>query len=193
MGLKAHRVSLERTAARIEDTVKTEKGSLGVLAGLQSEQEQLLKRLELREQLLPPVSYAQIISAISQTIPGEVAVTEMVMKSVHPKPEPIETDAEREARLAGQTRKDKKTPEKTYEPHLVGIEMQGIAPDDLTVASLVQQLDRHPLFSRVTMRASRSVNTSQGLQAREFSLTATVDMDRKFIWSLEAEEVAHAD
>ena len=32
VGLKAHRVSLERTAARIEDTVKTEKGSLGVLA-----------------------------------------------------------------------------------------------------------------------------------------------------------------
>ena len=101
VGLKAHRVSLERTAARIEDTVKTEKGSLGVLAGLQSEQEQLLKRLELREQLLPPVSYAQIISAISQTIPDEVAVTEMVMKSVHPKPEPIETDAEREEEHAG--------------------------------------------------------------------------------------------
>ena len=73
----------------------------------------------------------------------------------------------------------------------IRVELEALAPDDLSVATFVSELDASPLFTGVKMRSSRSTET-RGVFAREFRLTAVVDLDRNFKW-LDREEVARAD
>lgn len=187
VGMKAHSRSQSRTAERLEDTVRSERAALGVIAELNHERKQLLKSFDLKRELEPPVTYTQVLASLGHVLPEGVAITELSMVSIRPKPEPA-VDVKSSGRK--QKNKDK---EVAQEPNLIEIQLHGLSPDDLTVAMLVSALDEHPMFSRVTMRSSQGVNT-QGLMAREFSLTATVDLDREFRWvSNIAEEVARAE
>jgi len=187
---ETHSRSERLHAERLEDTVKSEQVTLGALAEIEHDHAALLNRARLRQELEPAVMYSQVIAALSKAMPEEVAVTGVEMLTVKPKPEPKETEAQREARKRRSSRHENK--DVVYEPYLIQLEIDGLAPDDVSVAMLVAALDEHPLFSRVTMRSSRTTNT-QGLQAREFSLTATIDLDREFDWIEPSSEVAHAD
>ncbi|MEO0514510.1 MAG: PilN domain-containing protein [Planctomycetota bacterium] len=185
--LKAHSINQSRTADRLEATVQSEQTAMGVITGLDHERKQLLKTFDLKQELNPSVKYATVLAYLGEALPQGVAVAELSMLTVRPKPEPVETENASGRKGRGEDE------EQVQEPHLIGIELQGFAPDDLSVALLVSALDEHPLFSRVTMRSSEGVNL-QGLMAREFSLTATVDLDREFRWiSRDVEEVAHAE
>ncbi len=188
VAMKTHTANLTRTAERLDDTVQTEQGSLGVLAMLKRERDELQKHIELQRDLLPAVSYSQVIAAISHALPEEIAIRDLVLRTVQPKPEPIETDAMREARLAQSARVKTSGQKPPVEPHLIGIELEGVSPSDLAVATLISTLDQDPLFSRVTMRSSRSVERHH-LRMREFTLTATVDLDRRFEWTQTVAEV----
>jgi hypothetical protein len=192
VGIKAHSHRLADTADRLESTVKSEQGALGVLAMLKRERDELIKQVELKRDLMPSVSYSQALASLTAVLPPQVAVSELVLRSVHPAPEPIETEAERQARRARPAKPTADGETEPYEPNLIGIELRGLAADDSSVARLVSRMDEHPLFSRVTMRSSRGVQ-KQGLEAREFSLTATIDLDRRFEWVPGQTEVADAD
>ena len=190
--MRSHSANLEHTAQRLEDTVETERGSLGMLAMLQRERDQLERQVQLQRELTPEVSYGQVLAALTGALPPGVAVRELTLRSVYPAPEPIETDAEREARLAQSARTRGGQATAAIEPHLIGIEFRGVSPTDLAVATLIATLDEDPLFSRVTMRSSRGVER-ESLRMREFSLTATVDLDRHFEWHPAGQELADAD
>ncbi|MBB6430030.1 PilN domain-containing protein [Algisphaera agarilytica] len=187
IGLKAHTANQLRTAERLEETVEAERAALGLITGLDHERQALQKSFDLKRELDPPLTYAQVLAAFGHALPEGVAVSELAMTSVRPEPERI-TAEESKGRKQNKEKADEKR-----EPHLIGLELRGLAPDDLTVAQLVSALDEHPMFGRVTMRFSEGVQM-QGLIAREFSLTATVDLDREFRWTSDVtEEVAHAD
>ena len=189
--MRGHSRGLQATAQRLEDTVDTERGSLGMLAMLQRERDQLEKQVELQRELTPEVSYSQVLAALTRSLPPGVAIRELTLRTVYPKPEPIETDAEREARLAKSNRQRTQKIPATVEPYLIGIEFRGVSPTDMAVATLIATLDDDPLFSRVTMRSSRGVER-QNLRLREFTLTATVDLDRHFEWTPPIQELADA-
>ena len=191
VALKTHTANLERTAQRLEDTVDTERGSLGVLAMLERERESVQKQVELQRELMPAVSYSRVIAALTRSLPPEVAVRELVLRTVAPPPQQIETDAERETRLAQSARVKANGEKQVAQPHLIGIEFRGVCPSDLAVATLIAELDGDPMFSRVTMRTSRAIERG-GIRMREFSLTATVDLDRHFEWIESPMEVADA-
>lgn len=186
VALKTHSVSQRRTAERLEDTVKSEQNALGVVSGLNQERRALLENFDLKKELAPPITYSQVIAEIGHALPEGVAMVELAMRSVRPKPEPLVDKPE------GRKASDDDKP-KPVEPNLIGVELQGLAPDDLTVATLVSTLDENAMFSRVTMRSSESV-TTQGLLARQFNLTAIVDLDRQIRWADQTPtEVAHVD
>ncbi len=187
VALKAHSISQSRAADRLEATVQSEKTAMGVFTGLNHERKQLLKTFDLKQELTPAVEFATVLAYLGHALPDGVAVSELSMVAVRPKPVPIKAD-----QSSGRKGRDADE-EQIKEPHLIGIELQGFAPDDLSVALLVSALDDHPLFGRVTMRSSEGVHL-RGLMAREFSLTATVDLDREFRWvRRDNEEVAHAE
>lgn len=189
VAIKAHSMNQAQTAERLEDTVRSERNTMDVITGINHERKQLLKTFDLKRELEPPVTYTQVLALLTQALPEGVAVTELSMVSVRPKPEPVESK-----RPTGRKAKiDSTKEEMSVEPDLITVELQGLAPDDLSVAVLVSTLDEHPIFGRVTMRSSEGVNV-QGLMAREFTLTATVDLDREFRWVNDiAKEVASAD
>lgn len=187
VALKTHSHHQRGTAERLEDTVKSEQNALTVLSGLNQQQRQLIDTFDLKQELQPQVRYTQVITELGHALPEGVAVVELALRSVRPKPEPMGSD-----KPSGRRESDAEKP-RDYEPNVIGVEMQGLAPDDLSVARLVSALDEHPLFSRVTMRSSQAV-TMRDLIARKFSLTATVDLDRDVRWvTPTAMEVAHVD
>lgn len=190
IAIKANSISQARTADRLEQTVEAEQGAISIISDIEKQHASLLKRAQLKRVLIPPVSYHETINALGQALPAEIAITDLVIQTVTPKPEPIETDAQREARLKREA--DPRNQAKPDEPHLIEIELSGLAPDDLAVANFVAALDADALFSRVTMHSSQAA-VSEGLQVRRFSLTATVDLGREFQWTDAQPEVAHVD
>lgn len=188
VALKTHSIGQLRTAERLEDTVNTEQGALGVLAMLKREREELVRQVQLKRELMPAVSYTQVIASIIERQPADVTVDELMLRSVLPAPQPIETPAQ----LAARQKREKASSSKSTPPHLIGVEIKAIAADDLSIARFVSSLDEHPLFSQVTMRTSRPTLREQ-VEAREFSLTAVVDLNRRFQWTPSATEVADAN
>ena len=183
-GLKAHSLQQKRFAERLEDTVRTESGTLGLLSDLDHRRQQLLQQLELKQELSQPVAYHVVVATLAESMPKDVAAVQLTLTSVRPEPKTrAQLDEEAKEELA-----PIKKPAKV-EPYLIGVELEALAPDDLAVASLISKLDQHPLFSRVTLRSSRAVET-RGLLARRFRLTATVDLDREFRWTEHPMEVA---
>ncbi|MEM9883752.1 MAG: PilN domain-containing protein [Planctomycetota bacterium] len=177
VGMKAHSRSLRLTAERLEDTVQTERTTMGVITGLDKRRSELLAQFDLKRELVPALTYSQVLSALSATLPEGVAVSELAMRSVRPKPEPRVVPEATGRRGGGAV-----SEEPAYEPDVVGVELIGLAPDDLSVASWVAALDGHPFFSKVSLRSTRPVET-RGLIARRFSLSAVVDLDREFRWN----------
>ena len=188
IALKTHSIGQLRTAERLEDTVNTEQGALGVLAMLKREREELVRQVQLKRELMPVVSYTQVLASIIERQPADVTIDELMLRSVLPAPQPIETPAQRAARQ----KREEKSNEAAVPPHLIGVEIKGLAADDLSIARFVSSLDGHPLFSQVTMRTSRPTQRDQ-VEAREFSLTSVVDLNRRFQWTPAATEVADAN
>ncbi|MEM6459757.1 MAG: PilN domain-containing protein [Planctomycetota bacterium] len=188
VGMKAHSRSLRLTAERLEDTVRTERTTMGVITGLDKRRSELLAQFDLERELVPALTYTQVLASLAGTLPEGVAVSELAMRSVRPKPEP-RVEPERPNRRATAAKTDD---EPVYEPDVIGVEVVGLAPDDLSVAAWVAALDAHPFFSKVSLRSTRQVQT-RGLIARRFALTAVVDLDRDFRWNdAAAERVADA-
>lgn len=190
IGLKARSHAMSRNADNMEQTVRAEREALGAISEIEKQHASLMKRAKLQKTLMPPVSYHRVIAALSGTLSPDIAIKELVMTSVRPKPEPAKTPAQRKANHKHKTESEPSTAKK--QPHVIGVELQGLAPDDLAVAGLVAALDGHALFSRVTMRSSQTV-TVRGLRARAFNVTATIDLDREFDWVSPSPEVARAD
>jgi hypothetical protein len=188
VGMKGRSLAQLETAERLEEVLDTEQGSLGVLAMLQREKQELVQQVDLHRDLVPTVSYADVIAAVNHALPDEIAMTELVLRSVRPDPEPrAAADTTTATRRGGQAEETQ-----DHEPNLIGLELLGLAPDDLAIARLVSNLHEDPLFSRIKMRSSRALTVGP-IRAREFSLTLTVDLDRRIEWIDSPAEVAHAD
>ena len=151
-----------------------------MLARLASTQAALRQQVEVHRELAQPVSYTQVLAVLGALLPVEVAVTDLRLESVRPAPAEA-SDPDAPAPPKPKIRQD----------DFIRIELEALAPDDLSVATFVSELDANPLFSGVKMKSSRSI-VARGVYAREFRLTAVVDLDRNFKWQ-DREEVARAD
>ena len=180
VALEANQHGQRRLAEQLESAVAAEADRRTVLTRLESTHDSLLRQMAVNRELSQPVSYTQVLATLGSLLPGEVTVTDLRLESVRPAP-------------AKPAAKGDPAPVKVLvkQDDFIRVELEALAPDDLSVATFVSELDASPLFSGVKMRSSRSIET-RGVFAREFRLTAVVDLDRDFKW-LDREEVARAD
>jgi hypothetical protein len=187
VGLKAENYRLGNLAAQTEASVKQAEAELQQIKTYQREIGSLQAEHELNRQLAQPVSYGQVLAVLGAITPDEVAMTRLSLDSHRPEPA--------KAEVAGSSKRKAKRASKEVkaeEPDFIEVEIDGLAPDDISVAALISELDSHPLFSSVKIRSSRSIET-RGVIARQFYLSAKVDLAREFEWTPATQEVAHVD
>ncbi len=180
VALEANHYGQRKLAEQLESSVQAKADRLTVLARMDRTYAALTRQSEVYRELSQPVSYTQVLGVLATLLPDEVAVTDLLLESVRPTP-----------RKASDKPDKKAAKTKVKQDDFIRVELEALAPDDLSVATFVSELDANPLFSGVKMRSSRSVET-RGVYARQFRLTALVDLDRDFEWT-DRQEVARAD
>ncbi len=169
-------------ALSLEQQVKAAREQMSELVKLRTEQQLLLRQVELQRELSQPITHTQVIAVLSQILPPSVTLTDLQVSTHRPPPQPLE-DPGKKKRTSSRKTTTTTDPVEDY----LQIELQAVAPDDLTVANVIGDLADHKLFEQVTMKYSRPTQR-QEIDARQFRLSMRVRLDRKFEL-----EVAHAD
>jgi hypothetical protein len=159
-GQRGRVMVLQAEASAVAERVELAQAQQAQLQDQADRVEQLVARERLQRELDHPLHHTQIVAAIGRAVPESVALREM--------------------RITRENRQQQRT---------LDLELHGLAPNDLAVARLVQQLSAEPLFNGVELDTSRGETTQDGLMARSFRMRLTVSLDRDFI----AQGVSHAD
>lgn len=173
----------DRLAEELETAMLNERAKIEAMVAMDAEYATLSRQAELNRALDQPVTYTRVLESLGELMPTEVSLVELTLVSVRPEPEP--------AQSAGKSKPARTAKSEDRPSDLIEVELEALAPSDLSVARLVSSLDDHALFSKVKMRSSRSVE-QDNLILRRFRLTAVVDLDREFDWKPTRQEVADA-
>ncbi len=187
VALRGQVASKSYHAKSLEEQVVSARNMKTAMNRLRDEQKQLNHQVKVQRQLSQPVNHTQIIATISQLIPAQIAVTELMMTTTRPAPQ----QAVPQDSIKSRKRQQRETVIQRTAENVIAIELQALAPDGESVANLVQTFSEHPLFTDVQIRHTRSVVVRR-VVAREFRLELKVDLDRRFLDPEEGREVAGA-
>jgi len=146
------------------------------LVRMTEEHRRLKRQARIGRELSMPLEQAELVRLLDEVLPAQVAITHLEVVTRRPTPEAMEQ--------AGDTKKNKaKADDKkpgASEPNRLEIEIAGIAPSDLVVAEVVNDLTEHPIFSHVTLHGSRPVKRF-GYHVRLFDLSLRAPLNRRFV------------
>jgi Tfp pilus assembly protein PilN len=147
---------------------------------LEQQRAQLTLKLLIARETYQPIRTTQVLARLSELTPEPVRLVRFELAAHRPEPEAAPTGQEknkRQVRSRGETRQDA-----TREPNRMRLSLSGLAPTDDEIVTLIERLERDPVFSSVTLRNSRVTKTKTHF-AREFSLELEIDLDRRFVQS----------
>lgn len=176
-------------AAAIESQAKTTQQKRSEMEKLRAERKALLYQQKVQRQIGQPVAVSQAIASLGRQLPDSAGLTGLLVTAHRPPPKPLEDPDDKKAKRPAKNKSDTKD---TPPPDYLAIEVQGLAPDDITVANLVNTMSEHPLFEKVKMNFSR-VDTRGEWISRRFQITAEVPLDRRYIPTATSAGVSHED
>jgi Tfp pilus assembly protein PilN len=188
LALRGQVASHTQHANSLEEQVVAARNMKTEMNRLREEQKQLHHQVKVQRQLSQPVTHTQIIATLSELIPSQIAVTELLMTTARRTPQ----QAVPENAVKSRKRQRHEAAVQQTEENQIAIELQALSPDGESVANLVETFSKHPLFTDVQIRHTRSIRVRQ-VVAREFRLELKVDLDRRFLDPEEGKEVARAD
>lgn len=177
-----------RTTA-LESQAQTTQQKRGEMEKLRAERKVLIYQQKIQRQLRQPVAVSQAIATLGRQLPDSAGLTSLRVTAHRPPPMPLEDPDDKKAKRSA---KKKTEPDKETPPDYLAIEVQGLAPDDITVANLVNTMSEHPLFEKVKMNFSR-VDTRGELVSRRFQISAEVPLDRRYVPTATSAGVTHED
>ncbi len=140
------------------------------LETVRKESEAQLATLRRYAKAATPVSMSDVMSVIGGLMPEQVSLTSL---SITPR---LERTARGGARNAG----------------ALNVELTGVAPTDLEIATLVAGMESNELFQRVTIEHARA-QTLGDREGRVFGVTAEVDLSsRRIVADVFAEQEKEA-
>lgn len=164
-------------AAAIETQAGTTQQKRSEMEKLRAERKGLIYQQKVQRQLSQPVAVTQAIATLGRQLPDSAGLTSIRVIAHRPPPKPMEDPDDKKSKRPTKKKPDADAPApRDY----LAIEVQGLAPDDVTVANLVNTMSEHPLFEKVTMNFSR-VDTRGELISRRFQISAEVPLDRHYV------------
>ena len=165
--------SIERNKVdTAEAEVAAARTQMQELMKLREEHKHLIHELNIQRELAQPVNHTQVIATLGSLLPSSVTLTQLTMDTKRPPPKAVKKDDSKSTN-SSETKKVAKRDDR------IKIDLEAVAPNDLTVANLVGTLSSHPLFTNVMMRYSRA-DEFQGVSGRRFRLEMTVGLDRQY-------------
>ena len=138
---------------------------------LQQARAELSRQLEVQRQLHQPISYSQITGTLAALTPDtislrllQVSTEKTVIKPATPKP------GKRGAKVAEQK------PEVRY---AVQLEVEGYAPSDDDIATMLARLNTSGVFEQIKMLYSKQ-SERRGVTVRQFMVRMQVPLDREY-------------
>lgn len=117
------------------------------------------------ERLAWPLRVTDVIAAIGEQLPKSLSLTSLTLTP-------------RTETLGRGPRAKEKKPEQQSRT-LLAIEIEGVAPSDLTLSQFVSGIEAHPVFRSVVLDFARSRQVD-GVDARMFRVTCEVDLSARY-------------
>ena len=177
-GIVRHKQSSELAlrAGTLDSQVAVTQQKRSEMDKLRQERKSLLYQQNIQQQLYQPVAITQTVALIGRLMPDSTALTGVRILAHRPEPKPLEEPDEKKRKRSS---KSKKSLDIEEQKDYLSIEIHGLAPDDVTVAKLVNTMSDHPLFENVAMHFSR-VDSQDDLVTRRFRIGADVPLDRRY-------------
>lgn len=190
-GVSRQRQSAELAwrADALETQVRSTRQKHSELDKLRKEHKSLMYQVKTQRQLDQPVAVTQMVAVLGQLLPDSTGLTRIQVRTHRPPPIPLTDPDQKKAKRKPKRKTDP-------DPHLardyLQIDIYGIAPDDVAVARLVNDMSGHPLFEKVTMHFSRTDERGEMI-FRRFHVGAEVPLDRRYLPLRQTAEVPHED
>ncbi|MFA9480197.1 PilN domain-containing protein [Phycisphaerales bacterium AB-hyl4] len=163
---------LRDQAAMYDQQVAAAEQQMKQVQELRREQSELSTRLALWHRLGQPVSHGKVFATLAGELPASVVLTRLDVQAHRP--------VQAATPSSGSRRSSSQVSNVTGPAaDRLALDFAGIAPDDMTLANLLNQLKDHPLFSDVKLHFSRSVRV-HGATGRQFRIEMNVPLDRDY-------------
>lgn len=128
------------------------------------------KQMELYDKLKQPLPTSSVLAAVAGLMPPSMGLTSLSIVG-----EPVRVTPKSTTKS---NRPQKHTPKDSQPP--IRMLLEGLAPNDLTVAQFIGRLDDRVIFENVEMAYSQPTKRGQ-LLGREFRVTAEIPLNRTFV------------
>lgn len=172
-------MQLKAQALRTEDQLADALSIEQQVKELQAQKALLTEQRRLQREVRVPIRHHEVIRVLGSLMPESTALTELVLTNQRPKPKAYVAPGDAIKAKPSFKTKLEKDPKALVDRVL--IDLEGLAPDDLTVAEFIASLSGHPLISGVKLHSSRYLNLN-GVAARQFRMTGYIDMQREILW-----------
>jgi hypothetical protein len=178
---------LSTRAYGLEAQVQLTLVQLSEKSKLTKENNLLEYQLKLQRQLDQPVAVTQAMAVLGRLLPASSGFTRVHIQTDRPAPQPRVDPGKKK----GKRKSKPGATQKVARDSLV-VEVYGLAPDDIAVTDLVNEMSDHPLFTKVQMRYSQVAERS-GLVGRKFLISAEVPLDRRYLPTGQTAEATDED
>lgn len=142
---------------------------------LQLKRKEMMKAALTTAELIEPIPRSVLLASLTNNLPQGVSLLKLSLLQKQPKQTKVAvtTNKYEAAQADKEELLEKISPEKLLETH---IEIEGMAPSDLQVASYMEQLNTSTLFDNVALVESKE-HKIQDTTFRQFKLTAMQKKD----------------
>jgi Tfp pilus assembly protein PilN len=176
MVLKVRQKAIANQVAVVTEKMEKAKKDIAQLEDLQAKRKQMMKAALMTAELIEPTPRTVILAELTNTLPSGASLRNVRLKEKQPaassSPKPSTYD---QAKAAGASNPSAQAavPKPDVE---TCIEIDGIAPSDIQVASYIAQLNNSILFDNVALVLSKEYVRDEAT-FREFKLTANIKKD----------------
>jgi len=137
---------------------------------LQAKRREMMKTALVTAELIEPVPTSIILASLTNELPKGTSLLEVrLSKKELEQPKTERTSNQKQAKPNKQDQ-----PQGNQRPSQTQIDIAGLAPSDLEVASYIERLTGCPLFNTVTLLESKEYSGKETLPFREFRLRAVM-------------------
>ncbi|MHC5082917.1 MAG: PilN domain-containing protein [Planctomycetota bacterium] len=174
--IKMRQKKVTTELAQLSTRMETAKQQIAQLEELKTKSKTMMKTMVMTAELLEPVPRSVVLASLTNNMPSGVSLVDFGLKT---KETTIAKPTAKKPAKGGSQYDKKKTAKKKDAAKEVEIktetnlELKGIAPSDIQVASYIARLSSSILFDQIELVESRELEI-EGIKFREFKLKATL-------------------
>lgn len=174
--IKMRQRSVEAELIGLNTRMTAANQQIAQLEELKTKSKTMMKTMVMTAELLEPVPRSVLLASLTNNLPSGVSLVELDVqtketKITPPKKAKVDAAKAKGSQYSKKTGADNTEPERPEIKTETNLEMKGIAPSDIQVASYIARLSSSILLDQVELVDSKE-HEIEGIQFREFRLKA---------------------